>query len=45
MEKSFKLTGISNEMDGSEDFRINHTDNEEDSNDTGDDSSISSDSE
>jgi hypothetical protein len=45
VEKSYKVTGISNEMDGSEDFMINDNDNESESNDNGDDSSIGSDSE
>jgi hypothetical protein len=45
VEKSFKVTGIFNEMDGSEDFMINDIDNESESNDNGDESSISSDSE
>jgi hypothetical protein len=43
--KSFKVTGISNEMDESEDFMISDIDNESERNDNGDDSSIGSDSE
>jgi hypothetical protein len=45
VEKSFKVTGISSEMDGSEDFMINDIDNESESNDNGNDSSVGSDSE
>jgi hypothetical protein len=45
VEKSFKVAGISNEMDGSEDFMINDIDNESENNDNGDDGSIGSDSE
>jgi hypothetical protein len=45
VEKSFKVTGISNEMNGSEDFMISDIDTESESNDNGDNSSISSDSE
>jgi hypothetical protein len=43
--KVFKVTGISSKMDGNEDFMISDTDNESDSNDSHDDSSIGSDSE
>jgi hypothetical protein len=45
LEKSFKVTGISNEMGRSEDFMLNDIDNESESNDNSDDSSIRSDSE
>jgi hypothetical protein len=45
VEKNFKVAGISNEMDGSEDFMINDIDNESESNDNGNDSNISNDSE
>jgi hypothetical protein len=44
LEKSFKVTGISNEMYGSEDLMIIDIDSESESNDSGDDSSIGSDS-
>jgi hypothetical protein len=43
--KSFKVTGISNEMGGNEDFLVNDISNESQSNDNGDDSSTGSDSE
>jgi hypothetical protein len=45
VEKSFKVTGISNEMGGNEDFLVNDIGNESQSNDNGDDSSTGSDSE
>jgi hypothetical protein len=45
VDKIFKVTGISNEMDGSEDFMINAIDNESYSNYNGDNSSIGSGSE
>jgi hypothetical protein len=45
VKKSFKVIGISNEMDGSKDFMINNINNESESNDNGDDSSIGSDNE
>lgn len=35
VEKSFKVTGISNDMDGSEDFMINDIEKEGESNDNG----------
>lgn len=38
--KVFKVTGISSKMDGNEDFMISDTENESDSNDSHDDSSI-----
>jgi hypothetical protein len=45
LEKSFKVTGISNEMYGSEDLMITDmdSDSESESNDSGDDSSVGSD--
>jgi hypothetical protein len=42
VEKIFKVTGISSEMDDSKDFMINDIDSESQSNDNGDDSSIGS---
>jgi hypothetical protein len=44
-KKSFKVSEISNEIDRSENYMINDTDNESESNDNGDDSSIGNDSE
>jgi hypothetical protein len=41
LEKIFKVTGIFSEMDGSEDFMFNEIDNESESNDNVDNSSIS----
>jgi hypothetical protein len=43
LEKNFKVTGISNEVEGSEDFIV--IDNERENNDNGNKRSISSDSE
>jgi hypothetical protein len=43
--RNVSVTGISSEMDGSEDFMISDIDNESDSNDNVDDSSISRNSE
>jgi hypothetical protein len=45
LDTIFKVTRIPSEMDSSEDFVINDTDNESESNDNGNDSSVSSDSE